>query len=107
MRDWMVLCHDLKRTNRMMVEGEKCIYFFFKPKSAKEMESRGWSSEVCLSVLEVLSGFLGKKKKKASHTFSSFSQVALPLCKNRKSVVWGKRVKISVDLLGCRTNKKK
>src|SRR3546814_14260995 len=111
-----------------------CVLFFFKQKTAYEMRSSDWSSDVCSSdlldegAIVIVAGFQGFNRDTRDITTlgrggSDTTAVALAaaleadVCEiysdvdgiftadprvvpDRKSVVWGKRVSVRVDLGG-------
>src|SRR3546814_8030240 len=95
-----------------------CDVFFFKQKTAYEMRISDWSSDVCSSDLAfqrigkrpVLFGQIAVEMRGAEDILRSrFAACGrmLDIGQDRKSVVSGKRVSVSVDLGGRRILKKK
>src|SRR3546814_9819848 len=113
----------------------RVMFFFFKQKTAYEMRISDWSSDVCSSDLlrwfgrerriSPGSGRPGQRRSAVGQPAPAVLAVAAAVChrldgrkplragadgavrRDRKSVVWGKRVSVRVDLGGCRIIKKK
>src|SRR3546814_13028059 len=81
--------------------------YFFKQKTAYEMRSSDWSSDVCSSDLLRQRLFFQQGRGQAFEAVARVPDVAvdLHLGEDRKSVVSGKSVSVRVDLGGRRLNK--
>src|SRR3546814_11610660 len=87
-------------------------FFFFKQKTAYEVRISDWSSDVCSSGLPGDAGVPGAaclRQRRARRTRAGAvrRRAGAEAGRDRKSVVWGKRVSVRVDLGGRRIIKKK
>src|SRR3546814_12559167 len=83
--------------------------FFFKQKTAYELRSSDWSSDVCSSDLVGQRQELARVRYHLCRRAAPLCRIAERLCAavDRKSVVQGKSVSVRVDLGGRRLIKKK